>query len=84
MRGKSPIKSRATNRQDRHLLTRYIVDIVTEHGVEMPEQDLAKLAPSRLNASILNRQRQWLSFDVGRMTREPPAIRFQAELSKAL
>lgn len=42
----APIKSRTTNRQDRHLLTRYIVEIVTEHGVGMREMDLAKIAPS--------------------------------------
>lgn len=78
------IKSRTTNKQGRRLSTRRILEIVTEHGVETPDRGLVKLAPGRLTASTLNRHMQRLGFDVDRMTREPPAVRFQAERSNAL
>ena len=64
VRGNSPIKSRTTNRQGRHLSTRHIPEIVTEHGVETPDRGLIKLAPGRLKASTLNRHMQRLSFDL--------------------
>ena len=51
--------------------------------METPE-GLQKLAAGRLTASTLNRHLRRLGYDHKRMTREPPALRFQAERSNAL
>jgi hypothetical protein len=45
---------------------------------------LEKLAPGRLTESTLNRHMRRLGYDQPRMSREPPAVRFQAEHSNAL
>jgi hypothetical protein len=45
---------------------------------------LQKLAPGRLTASTINRHMRRLGYDHDRMTRQPPAVRFQAEQSNAL
>jgi hypothetical protein len=78
------MKSRTTNRQGRRLSTRRILQIVTEHGVETPDRGLVKLPAGRLTASTLNRHMQRLGFDTARMTREPAAIRYQAERANML
>ena len=45
---------------------------------------LQKLAPGRLTASTINRHMRRLGYDHDRMTRQPPAVRFQADQSNAL
>lgn len=67
----------------RHLSNARILELLVEHGVETPE-GLEKLAPGRLTESTLNRHMRRLGYDQPRMTREPPAVRFQAEHSNAL
>ncbi len=78
------MKSRTTNRQGRRLSTRRILEIVTEHGVETPDRGLVKLPAGRLVASTLNRHMRQLGFDAARMTREPAAVRYQAERANML
>ena len=78
------MKARTTNRQGRRLSTNRILQIVTEHGVETPDRGLVKLAPGRLSASTLNRHMRRLGYDAARMTRERPAVRYQAERSNML
>lgn len=78
------MKARTTNKQGRRLSTRRVLELVIDHGVETPDRGLVKLAPGRLTASTLNRHLQRLGFDVARMTREPPAVRYQADRSNAL
>jgi hypothetical protein len=56
---------------------------LVEHGVETPD-GLQKLTPGRLTASTINRHMRRLGYDHDRMTRQPPAVRFQAEQSNAL
>ena len=43
-----------------------------------------KLPPGKLSASTVNRHLRRLGYDHDRMTREPPAVRFQAEYANAL
>ena len=77
------MKVRTTNRKGRHLSTVRILQLLIEHGVETPD-GLQKLAPGRLTASTVNRHMHRLGYDRDRMTRQPPAVRFQAERSNAL
>jgi hypothetical protein len=77
------MKVRTTNKKGRHLSTARILQLLVEHGVETPE-GLQKLTAGRLTASTLNRHLRRLGYDHKRMTREPPAVRFQAERSNAL
>jgi hypothetical protein len=77
------MKVRTTNRKGRHLSTVRILQLLVEHGVETPN-GLQKLAPGRLTASTINRHMRRLGYDHDRTTRQPPAVRFQAEQSNAL
>lgn len=77
------LKVRTTNKKGRCLSNARILELLVEHGVQTP-QGLEKLAPGRLVASTLNRHLRRLGYDRSRMTREPPAMRFQAEFSNAL
>jgi hypothetical protein len=54
-----------------------------KHGVDTPA-GFFKLDKGCITASTLNRHLQRLGYDHGRMTREPPAVRFQAEHSNAI
>lgn len=77
------LKVRTTNKKGRCLSNARILELLVEHGVQTP-QGLEKLAPGRLVASTLNRHLRRLGYDRSRMTREPPAVRFQAEFANAL
>jgi hypothetical protein len=72
-----------TNRKGRHLSTVRILQLLVEYGVETPD-GLHKLTLGRLTASTINRHTRRLGYDHDRMTRQPPAVRFQAEQSNAL
>jgi hypothetical protein len=77
------MKVRTTNRKGRHLSTVRVLELLEKYGVDTPDGFL-KLEPGRLTASTLNRHLSRLGYDHGRMTREPPAVRFQAEHANAL
>lgn len=77
------MKVRTTNKKGRHLSTARILQLLVDHGVETPEGP-QRLAAGRLTASTLNRHMRRLGYDHQRMTREPPAVRFQAEHANAL
>jgi hypothetical protein len=77
------MKVRTTNRKGRHLSTVRVLQLLVEYGVETPD-GLQKLARDRLTASTINRHMRRLGYDRDRMTRQPPAVRFQAEHSNAL
>lgn len=76
------MKVRTTNRKGRHLSTVRTLQLLVEHGVDTPD-GFQKLAPGRLTASTVNRHLRRLGYDHERMTRQPPAVRFQAEQSNA-
>ena len=77
------MKLRTTNKKGRHLSTVRTLQLLVEHGVDTPD-GFQRLAPGRLTASTLNRHLKRLGYDQERMTRQPPAVRFQAERSNAL
>jgi len=77
------MKIRTTNKKGRHLSTVRTLQLLVEHGVDTPD-GFQKLAPGRLTASTVNRHLRRLGYDHERMTRQPPAVRFQAEQSNAL
>lgn len=77
------LKVRTTNKKGRCLSNARILELLVQHGVETPE-GLEKLSPGRLTESTLNRHMRRLGYDQARMTREPPAMRFQAEYANAL
>jgi len=77
------LKVRTTNKKGRCLSNARILELLVEHGVETPD-GLEKLIPGRLTASTLNRHMRRLGYDQPRISREPPAVRFQAEQANAL
>jgi len=77
------LKLRTTNRKGRHLSTNRAIKLLEGEGVETPD-GLVRLAPGTLTRTTANRYlRQW-GYDHARMTRQPAAVRFQAERSNAL
>jgi hypothetical protein len=77
------MKVRTTNNKGRHLSTVRTLQLLVEHGVDTPD-GFQKLAPGKLTASTVNRHLRRLGYDHERMTRQPPAVRFQAECANAL
>lgn len=77
------LKLRTTNKKGRCLSNARILELLVEHGVETPD-GLEKLMPGRLTTSTLNRHMRRLGYDQSRISREPPAVRFQAEYANAL
>jgi hypothetical protein len=77
------MKIRTINKKGRHLSTVRTLQLLVEHGVDTPD-GFQKLAPGTLTASTANRHLRRLGYDHERMTRQPPAVRFQAEYANAL
>ena len=77
------LKARTTNKKGRCLSTARVLELLAEHGVETPA-GLEQLPKGRITASTLNRHMRRLGYDHVRMTRQPPAVRFEAERSNDL
>ncbi len=77
------MKVRTSNKKGRHLSNARLLELLVDHGVETSD-GLQRLPAGRLTASTLNRHMRRLGYDMARMTREPPAVRFQAEHANAL
>lgn len=77
------MKVRTTNKKGRHLSTVRTLQLLVEHGVDTPD-GFQKLPSGRLTASTVNRHLRRLGYDHERVTRQPPAVRFQAEAANAL
>ncbi len=77
------MKIRTTNRKGRHLSTVRVLELLEKHGVDTPD-GFVQPDKGRITASTLNRHLNRLGYDHGRMIREPPAVRFQAEHSNAI
>jgi hypothetical protein len=74
------MKVRTSNRNGRHLSTPEAIRLIVEFGVHTPE-GLIQLPAALLKASTVNRYlRQW-GYDKSTWTRQPVAVRFQAEHS---
>ena len=74
------LKLRTTNKQGRHLSTPRAIEILEQYGVETP-QGLLRAPQGVLHKTTVNVYlRQW-HLDHPRLTRQPPAVRFEAEHS---
>lgn len=76
------LKLRTTNKKGRHLSTRRAIELLEDYGVETP-QGLVKAPKGLLTRTTVDDYiRRW-KLDQLRLTRQPPAVRFQAEFSNA-
>lgn len=74
------MKIRTANKKGRHLSTVRAIQLMEEFGVETPD-GLVKPPSGLLTRTTVNRYLRDWGYDEARMTREPPAIRFQAKHS---
>lgn len=74
------MKVRTSNQKGRCLSTRETIRLLEEFGVETPE-GLVKIDPCLLKPSTVNRYLSRWGYDKTTLTRQPPAVRFQAEHS---
>jgi hypothetical protein len=74
------LKVRTANQQGRHLSTPTAIRLLEEHGVETPD-GLLRAPQGVLARSTVNRYLKLWGVDHRTLTREPPAVRFQAEHS---
>ncbi|MEG3991253.1 hypothetical protein QUA13_29725 [Microcoleus sp. S28C3] len=74
------IKVRTSNRKRRHLSTGEAIRLLEERGIHTPDGHV--LVPSGLlKVTTVNRYLKQWGYDWERLMRQPPAVRFQAELS---
>ena len=75
------MKVRTSNRKGRHLSTPEAIRLIEEFGVHTPADGLIKAPAALLKSSTVNRYlRQW-GYDKNTWTRQPVAVRFEAEHS---
>ena len=74
------IKIRTSNKKGHHLSTTEAIRLLEEHGIETPDGYL-QASPGLLKKTTVNRYLKQWGYDHDRMTRQPPAVRFQAEHS---
>jgi hypothetical protein len=74
------LKLRTTNKQGRHLSTQRAIELLEQYGVET-SQGLIRAPQGVLHKTTIHVYlRQW-PLDQPRLTRQPPAVRFEAEYS---
>lgn len=76
------LKLRTTNKKGRHVSTRRAIELMEDYGLETP-QGLIRVPKGLLSVSTVNHYLSVWKLDQPRLTRQPPAVRFQAELSNA-
>lgn len=76
------LKLRTTNKKGRHLSTRRAIELLEDFGVETP-QGLIQVPQGLLSPTTVNDYLSRWHLDQPRLTRQPVAVRFQAELSNA-
>lgn len=76
------LKVRTSNAKGRHLSTAQAIRLLEEFGVETPE-GLLQMPPDVLTIPTVNRYLKRWGYDQRTLTRQPPAVRFQAEHSNA-
>jgi hypothetical protein len=74
------LKLRTTNKNGRHLSTLRAIELLENHGIETP-LGLVKAPKGLLHKTTVDVYLRQFHLDQGRLLREPPAVRFQAELS---
>jgi hypothetical protein len=74
------LKLRTTNKQGRHLSTQRAIHLLEQYGVETP-RGIVRSPQGMLHKTTIDAYlRQW-HLDQPRLTRQPPAVRFEAEYS---
>lgn len=76
------LKLRTRNKQGRHLSTRRAIELLEQYGVETP-QGLVRAPKGMLHKTTIDVYLRRWHLDQPRLTRQPPAVRFQAEFSNA-
>jgi hypothetical protein len=71
-------KIRTSNKQGRHISTTRAIELLENYGVETPN-GLVQPEPGLLTKTTVNRYLRDWGYDQERMTRQPPAVRFQAD-----
>ncbi len=74
------IKVRTGNRKGRHLSTVQAIRLLEEHGIQTPDGYL-QAPKGLLKKTTVNRYLNKWGYDLHRLSRQPPAVRFQAECS---
>jgi hypothetical protein len=74
------IKIRTTNKKGRHISTVRAIELLEKSGMDTPD-GFVKLPAGLLTRSSVNHYLKALGYDNERMTRQPPAVRFQAQHS---
>jgi hypothetical protein len=72
------LKLRTTNKKGRHLSTARAIELLEDYGVET-RNGLEQAPKGVLNKATVNRYLERWHLDQPRLTRQPPAVRFQAE-----
>lgn len=74
------LKLRTTNKQGRHLSTQRAIHLLEQHGVETP-QGIVQPVLGLLHKTTVDAYLRHWHLDQPRLTRQPPAVRFEAEES---
>ncbi|HYY69278.1 MAG TPA: IS481 family transposase [Terriglobales bacterium] len=77
------IKLRTSNRKGRHLSTAGAIRLLEDYGLDTPD-GFTRAPKGVLTKPTVNRYLKHWGLDRQRLTREPPAVRFQARHSNAL
>lgn len=73
-------KIRTSNKKGRHVSTARAIELLEEYGMETPD-GFIQPPPGLLTKSTINYYLKAWGYDHTSMTRQPPAVRFQAESS---
>ena len=71
-------KIRTSNKKGRHLSTTRAIELLEEYGVDTPN-GFVQPPQGLLTKTTVNRYLKTWGYDQERMTRQPPAVRFQAD-----
>lgn len=74
------LKIRTCNGKGRHLSTGEAIRLLEEHGINTPDGHL-QAPKGLLKKTTVNRYLKSWGYDLPRLSRQPPAVRFQAEVS---
>lgn len=74
------LKVRTTNGQDRHLSTVQAIRLLEEHGINTDDGYISA-PPGLLKKTTVNRYLAQWGYDREKLSRQPPAVRFEAEYS---
>ncbi|MEJ2388439.1 MAG: hypothetical protein P8Y27_14370, partial [Chromatiaceae bacterium] len=77
------IKLRTANQKGRHLPTTEAIRLLEDYGLDTP-QGFVRAPRGVLTKPTVNRYLRRWGLDRERLTREPPAVRFQAEHSSGI